>query len=337
MKEYEVVYSAKSGFQKKALDEVPTSVNEGEVIIRPFRVGVCGSDLHNMNQYQGDELRLGHEWVGEIILTSNNSKFTVGDYVSSTALLGCGTCEACSNDESNQCISPTVLGSEKLGMIRSWVGLPEHNLIKLPKLSLEACALLEVAAVGDEAVNQLKAMTKEKGKLLILGAGPVGVMTALSAKKQGYDYDIIEIESGRVKLGKDMGLNIFSLGQMLLDKSNEKVYNLVIDCSGDNSGKPGGFKYLPFFCAKQAKIVLVGKYSSKQELNVEHFSNITAQMHWMRGMKTSSYEETVKFWKDDIESITSNLITHSFSTDQTDEAFQAALEGKTSLKVLIEI
>jgi threonine dehydrogenase-like Zn-dependent dehydrogenase len=337
MSEFEIIYSAKNGFTKISLEEPPSSLEEDEVLIRPKAIGICGSDILSMRTYKGENLRLGHEWVGTVEAIGDKTKFKIDQKVSSTAMLGCGECKPCLEQKNNLCVNPTILGSDKLGMLRSWVVLKNHQITPMPDLSVEDCSLLEVLAVGDEAIRKLQSLTDEKQKLLIIGAGPVGVMTSFIAQKLDYDYEVVEVEKYRLNKAKEMNLNATALGMALLDDRFKCKFNMIIDCSGDNGGKPGGFKYIPYFASRGVKVVFVGKYSAPQQVNLEHFFSSTAQCLWMRGMSDKSYQETVKNWSSSVGEITSIAISHQFDSNQVQEAFDTANSQKESLKVLINI
>lgn len=321
------------------MGSIPTHIADGEVIVRPNAVGICGSDLKFIeNLKEGKEIFLGHEWVGRIVQSHASSFLRPGDLVTSGAIVGCGNCRYCKEGKSNFCNSGIYIGSEDKGMLRTWAILPERALIKMDSgLDSGVLSLLEVAAVGDESIYQLSQLTNSKGKLLILGAGPVGLFTALRAKRDGYQFELIELEPFRVKSAINLGLPARSLGEWLMDKKSHNQFELIVDCSGDHGGSVGLWKYLQLFVTIGTKIVVVGKYSQEIKIDPRLTGTTCMAIKWTRGLPKASFEKTIEDWKDEIQEISNTVISHRFSIDKISDAFACAQTKSSALKVVIDI
>lgn len=334
MIEFEIAYSKVKGFYKRELTSLNILENEGEVLIRPKRVGICGSDLFYKNLYKGDALLLGHEWVGEVV-ASNSAGFRTGDMVSSCAVFGCGTCGDCLNGEENLCLDNTVLGSEKIGMLRSIVVIHERNLIKLNNLSWDSAALLEVAAIGDATIYNLKKICDEGSKeVLILGAGAVGLMSALAARREGLIPVLVDTEAARTSVGKKIIESTFTLGELLLSK--RKFLN-IIDCTGDSNQKSGGWKYLSLLVKPNAKCLVVGHYEDKCEFDSHLFGKFSLTIKWMKGMSREFYESSIPYWESEIEKYKDLFISEKYSIEETEKAFESATIKNKSIKTMVVI
>lgn len=305
----------------------------GDVLVRPKRIGVCGSDIFYRNQYQGEGLILGHEWVGEVE-ESNDNDFAKGDMVTSCAAWGCGECQICIDGNENQCVKNTVLGSEEFGMLRTNALISGRNLLKVSGLDLDAAALLEVGGIGYAVVDNLKKLNAVDEAVLILGAGAVGVMSALVAKEMNIPYLLVDTELFRVKLAKEMGLESISFGELIMSKIK---YQNIADCTGDSSGKKGAYSYIPILSKPGSKILVVGHYEKNWDINSHLFGKFSLQINWMKGMSRETYEEAIIFWQDKITRISKFFITNIFDIEHTSKAYDVAIDRKSSLKVLISV
>ena len=219
-------------------------------------------------------------------------------------------------------------------MLRTHAIIESKNLIKLDMKDLDAAALLEVAAIGYTVIENLKKFSLEKKSLLILGAGSVGIMSALSAKEQGIDVDIVDNEMFRVKKAQNMGLNAKHLGELLT--SREK-YDIIADCTGDSNGKTGGWNYLKTLVRVGAEILIVGHYESKCEFDSHLYGKFSLNIKWMRGMPKEMYLEAIEFWSPLIGKYKADIVTGVFNLEQSVEAFNFAQDRSQSIKTLIKM
>lgn len=336
--EKELAYTTQKGFEIRQLDKVPSEVESEMTIVKPLAVGICGSDLNFIETLPSNkELFLGHEWVGQILKVAKDSKLKVGEIVTSAALIGCGKCQFCLDQKGNLCKNAVAIGSKDKGMIRTWAKIPEHALITLDKkIDPGALTLLEVAAVADETMRQLIKLEGQRSKILIVGCGPIGIFTALKAIKLGYEVDVLEMEPYRIKCGLELKIPVRSLGEWLLDRSAHQKNQLIIDCSGDNGGKPGIWKYLHTMVGINTKLIVVGKYSQEIKIDPILSGATNLLIKWTRGLPKNSFVETINEWKNEINDIAKIVISHKFPMERMDEAVKLAFSKTEALKIIIE-
>ncbi len=325
------------GFKLEEIDS-PDELKEGELLIKPLMVGICGSDLFAIEVAdEKTELHLGHEWVGEVI-QSSSKKFKVGDNVTSAAFLGCGECPTCKQGETNLCAKGSVFGGTEIGALREKVILQEENLVLVSGLSKEASVLIEVAAVSFEAISQIKRLGfKKEQKLLIFGAGPVGLFCALQAKRENYDYQLLEVDKYRVEFAASLGLNVEYTPIKLMDADQSGAFPYIIDCSGDGNQKQGFWKFANFFSAVGVNILIVGKYINSPNINSNQFAVRNATIKWMKGMPQNIISNCYEYWKKDIEDISKKMITQKYSFKDVSKAFEIALKRDKTIKVVISL
>lgn len=336
MKNFEFIFKNGSFF-KKELDEDLT-LADGEVLVEIKDVGICGSDLFSMEVAKENlELHLGHEWTGRVVSTKD-LRFKENDLVTSPVIFGCGKCEQCLNDNENNCLQSVALGGTEIGALRKFLKLDGEKLLNISHLKSDKAVLIEIAGVGEHALDHLKKLGYNgESEVLIFGAGPIGIMTALALKKENFNLKLIEIDKYRIKIAKELGLKVESTTESLFNEENKMTYKYIIDCSGDGNEKSGFFKYLLHFSSVGAKVLIVGKYKNMQSFNSALFSNRDLTIKWMRGLPIKKFQEVVNSWSSYLEKYGDLIISHRFSTKQISEAFDLALKRSNTMKVIIEI
>jgi 2-desacetyl-2-hydroxyethyl bacteriochlorophyllide A dehydrogenase len=168
-------------------DEPDPQAAPGEVLIRVDAVGICGSDMH---AYHGRDPRrnppliLGHELAGEILAGPGQ-----GRRVTVNPLITCGRCDYCVQGRDNLCSNRTMIGMTRPGGFAEYVATAAASVIELPDgMSTRAAALTEPAATGLHALNvAMRAASRpvQESEVLVIGAGAVGLLTALLARSYG--------------------------------------------------------------------------------------------------------------------------------------------------------
>ena len=156
----------------------------GQVVIKVGRCGICGSDLHMTEDaaygcQHGDVL--GHEFAGEVVdLGREVEGLKTGDLVSVIPLKSCGHCEHCRKGEVQWCAQFGLQG----GGYAEYAVTRPNQCVKLgADVSLADGAIIEPLAVALHGVN-LSGM-KAGDKVLVLGAGPIGLAVAFWARRMG--------------------------------------------------------------------------------------------------------------------------------------------------------
>ncbi len=130
---------------------------EGDVLVRPRRVGICGTDYHifeGKHPFLTYPRVMGHELAVEVVQAPTDSDFRSGEVVVVNPYLSCGRCIACRRGKPNCCTSIAVLGVHRDGGMTKLLSLPPSNLLRADGLSLDACATVEFLAIGAHAVRR---------------------------------------------------------------------------------------------------------------------------------------------------------------------------------------
>jgi threonine dehydrogenase-like Zn-dependent dehydrogenase len=157
----------------------------GEVIVKVHACGICGTDLNFVRQWTGPAMALGHELAGEIVETGAGVEaLKSGDRVVVEDCTMCGTCVPCKNGRPDLCRN--MFGLEGQSGMGQYLRLKHNSLIKFDGLDYTEACLTEPLSVCLNAV--LSSAIPLQGSVVVLGCGPLGLMTARVAKLRGAGF-----------------------------------------------------------------------------------------------------------------------------------------------------
>jgi L-iditol 2-dehydrogenase len=181
------------GVRDVRLDQCPMPIaGPGEVLLRIAAVGVCGSDVHYYldgrigSQVVTDPIIMGHEFSGTIAaLGPGVTGLEIGQLVAVDPAIPCGVCEQCQHGHPNLCPQVRFCGTPPInGVFAEYAVMPAANCFPLPEgMTAEDGAMLEPLGVALHAVNL--SHLKPGDTVAVLGAGPIGLLTAAVAKASG--------------------------------------------------------------------------------------------------------------------------------------------------------
>jgi len=210
----------------------------GETLIKVKASGICGSDMH---AYHGNDERrippliLGHEVSG----TSLDGKYKDKDVVINP-LISCEKCDYCKNQREHLCPERTMIGMstpiKREGGLAELVSVPEKNIFEVPKkLSIKEAALAEPAAVALHAVLLAEQNLKKplsECKILIQGAGAIGLLCGLVLNKEKKSTNIIMSDPNKKRLdecAKYLKANFVSPNDKSIKENN---FDLILESVG---------------------------------------------------------------------------------------------------------
>ncbi len=220
-----------------SLEDIPDpNPGTGELVVKVGRCGICGSDLHMTEDaaygcQKGDVL--GHEFAGEVVaLGKDTSGPKVGDLVSVIPLKSCGQCEHCRKGEVQWCANFGLQG----GGYGEYAVTHANQCVPLPAdLSLADGAIIEPLAVALHGVNLSGLRTGDK--VLVLGAGPIGLAVAFWARRFGAGRVAVQdISSWQEARAGEMGADVFVVDPADPVGSAERALggkaDIVFECVG---------------------------------------------------------------------------------------------------------
>ena len=213
----------------KVVEKEKPQIKPNEVLVKVKRCGICGSDVH-MNQSYDDgyiyypgltafPVIIGHEFSGEIVevgsraINKRTSKsFEKGEPVTVEEMVWCGECKPCCDGYPNHCERLQEIGFSINGAFAEYIAVPAKLCWSLRKLEekyddiYKIGSLVEPTSVAYNAVIERGGGIRPGENVVILGAGPIGLVAAKILKTAGAATCIIsEPESSRATLAKKMG------------------------------------------------------------------------------------------------------------------------------------
>lgn len=211
----------------------------GQVIVKVHRCGICGSDLHISEDPIFNVPKnsvLGHEYAGEIVALGRGVEgVKLGDRVAVMPTHGCGTCGSCLTGEPAWCKEFALEGG---GYAEFSVATPQQCVPLTKTISLEDGALVEPLAVGLRGVNL--ANIRSGQKILVIGAGPIGLAATFWARRMGAGRIAVTASSTRrAELAHTMGADVFVGPSEDFNASVNEALGGPPDIVFECVGKPG--------------------------------------------------------------------------------------------------
>ncbi|GAA0329954.1 zinc-binding alcohol dehydrogenase family protein [Sphingomonas oligophenolica] len=202
-------------------------------------MGLCGTDYHifeGRHPYLIYPRIMGHELAGEVEAAPARSALRRGQIVAINPYLACGTCIACRKGKANACVKIRVLGVHADGGMCELLAVPERAVVDATGLSLDQAAMLEFLAIGAHAVA--RAGLKARDRVLVVGAGPIGIGVALFARLEGAKVTLVDtrpirLAYARKRLGfKDTIEAGPDLAPLLAEHNDGEMFDAVFDATG---------------------------------------------------------------------------------------------------------
>jgi 2-desacetyl-2-hydroxyethyl bacteriochlorophyllide A dehydrogenase len=311
----------------------------GEVLVAIRRIGVCGTDFHifeGLHPFLQYPRVMGHELSAEVLEADAGSAFKPGQPVLVIPYLVCGTCVACRRGKSNCCTSLQCLGVHCDGGLAERISLPERNLYPADGLTLEQAAMVEFLAIGAHAVRRSRLTAEDK--VLVVGAGPIGIGTALFAKLRGARVtlmdrvpDIVALAGRLTGISSTLVANDTAAGAVRVLTGGEG-FNVVFDATGNARAMEKSFDY----CCSGGVYVLVGVVKDRLAFSDPEFHRREMTLCASRNATREDFDTVVTAMR--AGEIPSGLNTHSCGLDELPEAMPRWLHDRVGVvKAMVRV
>nr|QBH74074.1 alcohol dehydrogenase [Nicoletia phytophila] len=325
---------------------IPTPKDD-EVLLKIHSVGICGSDVHYWADGQVADfvvkapMVLGHESSG--VVESVGKKVThlkPGDRVAIEPGVPCRTCKFCKNGRYNLCADVVFCATPPWnGNLCRYYTHAADFCYKLPdNMTLEEGALLEPLSVGVHACR--RAGVTLGSKVLVTGAGPIGLVSMMAARALGATKVImIDLVKSRLEVAKQLGAD--HVVHVTKTTSKEEAAAKILDALGEQpdkviecSGAQASIRIALEVTESAGVIALVG--------HGEHDINISIADAACREVEVRGVFRYVNEYPLSLAMVASGkvdvkkLITHRFKLEDTLEAYETARTGAGgAIKVVI--
>jgi len=330
------------------LEQRPIPVpKDNEVLLRMACVGICGSDVHYWAHGRcGDfilrePMIMGHEASGTVVqVGSSVTHLKPGDRVAIEPGVPCRLCRHCKQGRYNLCRDMVFCATPPVhGNLARYYTHAADFCFKIPDtMSLEEAALLEPLSVGVHACK--RGGVTLGSVVLILGAGPIGLVTLLTAKSMGASKILItDLVKHRLDVAKELGAD-FTLQVKPDDKEKELTKALVellgeqpditIDCSGFQTSirlameatASGGVMVIVGMGSPEVNVPLTG--AAQREVDIRGVFRYVNDYPLALAMVASGSVDVKR------------LVTHHFNIEETVKAFETAKSGVGNpIKIMI--
>lgn len=307
----------------------------GEVVVKVGRCGICGSDLHMTEDEaygQGAGSVLGHEFAGEVVALGKGVEgFATGDLVSVIPLMSCGQCPACKAGEVAWC---EKFGLQGGGYAEYAVTRP-NQCVKLPKsASIADGAIIEPLAVALHGLN-MSAM-KTGDRVLILGAGPIGLAVAFWARRHGAGRVVVQdISDYQRERALEMGAHDFVVDPADPVGSAERALGGKADVVFECVGIPGLIAQAVEQVRNRGTILLLGLCTRPDTFN--SFAMLSKEVRLVTSAFFTRQEyEAALDALDCGAAEPRHLVTDTISLASTPDVFESLKQRTHQCKVLID-
>jgi 2-desacetyl-2-hydroxyethyl bacteriochlorophyllide A dehydrogenase len=212
----------------------------GEAVVEIAFCGICGSDLHMLpSPAIAPGSVMGHEFSGRIAALGEGVEgWEAGERVCVLPGTPCGSCPSCLAGNEHLCAEAMIRGhglGGKPGAYAERIAVHADSLFRLPdSVSDEHGALVEPLAVGVHAERQ--ADLDPSDPACVLGAGPIGVMTALALRAAGLER-IVVIEPGESRRERIAGIGfeavpLEDVHEAVIERFGGELPAAVFECAG---------------------------------------------------------------------------------------------------------
>jgi L-iditol 2-dehydrogenase len=325
------------GAGKVEVEERPTpQPGPGEVLIAIGSVGVCGSDVHyyehgRIGRYVVDSpLVLGHEAGGTVAdVGPGVTALSIGQRVSIEPGVPCRGCAQCLAGRYNLCPRIRFFATPPYdGAFAEYIVMPEGFAFAIPdELSDDASGLLEPLSVGVWACR--RADVGPECRVLVTGAGPIGLITAQAARAYGAaEVWITDVNPVRLEVAGELGLTPIDVSSTPLSDTGVEV-DVLLECSGNAQATWEALQTVD----RAGRAVLVGMGSDEVRLPLGHLQDreitVTGAFRYANTWPTAiSLAASGRVGLD-------RLVTGHYGLDDVEQALTAAHRDPTTTKVMV--
>mgnify|MGYP004650180327 FL=1 len=331
--------------------EMPV-VKKGEALLKLLYGGICGSDLGTYRgtfAYASYPRIPGHEFSAQIVeIEENDRGLKPGMIVTCNPYFNCQKCYSCERGLVNCCESNETMGAQRDGAFSEYITMPIERIYDGMGLNPRQLALIEPFCISYHGVS--RADIKIGDKVLVIGAGTIGVLAAVAAKAKGGEVYIADIAEEKLQYA----YKTFGLAGTIKNDSEESLKNSVSQITGEHHGfdvcieavgLPSTFQNCIDAAAYGGRIVLIGVGKKNLDFNFTLIQKKELSIFGSRNALKADFKELIELVKCgeiDLEKIVMNKGSagaekkSEYELEEAAAAFEEFHQyGGSKLKVLI--
>lgn len=311
------------------------AIGADEALVRVEACGFCGSDLNivaGTHPRAKAPLTIGHELAGRIeAVGDNDAGLSVGDRVTMFPLISCGHCHACTHGAAHVCRQLRLFGFDVDGGMAEFVKVPVEALMRLPAgMSPAVGALIEPLAVAVHGVARADLAGVEVA--VVLGAGPIGLLTGLVAKAKGIPHVLVsDVLPVRLQLARSVGLDAVSAGEELRSEvmrlTSDDGADLLFECAGH----PSSAEEMTTLVRSRGVIVNLGVFKRPVPVDLQAVNFKELEIVGSRVYTREDFAEAIRLAAD---LPLDRIVSHTFPLPEVASAFDQ-FQSSDACKVLV--
>ena len=310
----------------KLVNDYPKPIpQKGEALVRINLAGICNTDYEITKGYMGYVGILGHEAVGVVEEINDEDQSLLGKRVVSEISYGCKdpNCQYCAEKLYRHCPNRHTLGIwRKDGCFAEYMTMPIDVLFEVPEnVTDEQAVFVEPLAAACEITEQLH--IKPFQKVVVLGDGKLGLITALTLNAQNLDVTLVGKHQNKLDIATEQGVKTSLLNDFVV----EKKYDVVVEATGSISG----FETALALTKPRGVLVLKSTVAASKEFNL---APIVIDEITVLGSRCGQFAPALRLLERKAINFTP-LVSATYNVDDAIEAFEKNKE-KDVLKVLLK-
>ena len=303
--------------------DIPMPVRKpGEALLKLLYGGICGSDL---GSYRGTFAYFsypripGHEFSAEIVeIDDNEYGLEKGMIVTCNPYFNCGHCYSCSRGIVNACMDNQTMGCQRDGAFCEYITMPLERIYDGKGLTPKALAAIEPFCISYHGVQ--RAGIQKGDKVLVVGAGTIGVLAANAAKALGGEVYLCDVAEEKLRYAMDT----FGFAGSILNDRPEALAEATAKITGTAAvggnygfdvcieavGLPSTFQDCIDAAAFGGKVVLIGVGKKNLDFNFTMIQKKELNVYGSRNALKKDFMELIDLVKEgkvDLEKIVTNV------------------------------
>ena len=324
---------------------------KGEALLKLLYGGICGSDL---GSYRGTFAYFsypripGHEFSAEIVeIDENDRGLEKGMIVTCNPYFNCGGCYSCKSGVVNACMDNQTMGCQRDGAFCEYITMPIERIYDGRGLDAKVLAAIEPFCISYHGVQ--RAVIHKGEKVLVIGAGTIGVLAANAAKALGGEVWLCDVAEEKLRYANDT----FGFAGTFVNSGADAFSKAVADVTGSINiggnevpngfdvcieavGLPSTFQNCIDAAAFGGKVVLIGVGKKNLDFNFTLIQKKELNVYGSRNALPEDFIELIDLvgeGKVDLEKIVTNV----YPFDEAPRAFEEFSRNSANmLKVMID-
>lgn len=286
------------------IDRDMVEPKEGEALLKLLYGGICGSDL---SSYRGSFAYFkypqtpGHEFSAEVIKVNSKDKTDIkeGMIVTCNPYFNCTKCYSCKHGHVNACMDNQTMGVQREGAFSEYITMPIERIYDGKGTEAKTLALVEPFCIGRHGIDRAK--VNDKDRVLIIGAGTIGILAAIYARSLGAEVWLSDVAIDKLEGARRFGFSNFILNssdEHLKDEVDKITQSSGFDVTIEAVGLPETFQNAIDSVSFGGRVVLIGVGKKNLDFNFTIIQKKEVNIYGSRNALKSDFIKTIDEIKD---------------------------------------